>query len=125
VTDYFVSFISLISFFNVNDMLAANFKLLYPELLKRLDDASDDIRIQACSTISAFANSLLSWNKQWESHYTSSSQENNGGFVGPYGTFIETRLDDVHWNEMIKGVLIHVDDSSVVIQVLFSFVMLP
>ncbi|KAJ3237761.1 HEAT repeat-containing protein 2 [Chytriomyces hyalinus] len=86
------------------------FKLMYPELLKRLDDASDDVRIQACKTFMAFSAAINVWHAQ-----NALPADGTNGYVHE-GVYIETRLDSVHWIEMIKGVAIHVDDSNTNIQ---------
>ncbi|KAJ3414190.1 HEAT repeat-containing protein 2 [Chytridiales sp. JEL 0842] len=94
---------------------AANFKLVYPDLLKRLDDASDDIRILTCNVFKSFAKALGSWHAQ-----NPTPADGSSGYLVDNASggkdYIEVRLDDVHWIEMVKGVAIHVDDSSAAIQ---------
>ncbi|KAJ3228946.1 HEAT repeat-containing protein 2 [Chytriomyces hyalinus] len=86
------------------------FKIMYPELLKRLDDASDDVRIQACNAFMAFSAAINVWHAQ-----NALPADGTNGYVHE-GVYVETRLDSVHWIEMIKGVAIHVDDSNTNIQ---------
>lgn len=57
---------------------------MYPELLKRLDDSSDDVRIAATQTFSAYFGCLC---KEYE--------------VGLYRAHLE---------EIFKGLLLHMDD---------------
>ncbi|QDZ21938.1 hypothetical protein HOP50_06g44790 [Chloropicon primus] len=61
-------------------------RLVYPELLKRLDDSTDKVRIQACVTLEAFVACL-----------TSDYCETNTGYI-------------------LKGVLIHMDDTNPAVQ---------
>ncbi|KAJ3331441.1 HEAT repeat-containing protein 2 [Blyttiomyces sp. JEL0837] len=95
----------------VGKLNADNFKLIYPEMIKRLDDASDDVRVVACSSISSLVKAITTWQSQYSQQQTEQS-----GFVDASGKYIETRLDNVHWTAMVKGVAIHVDDSSLRIQ---------
>ncbi|KAI9350767.1 armadillo-type protein [Obelidium mucronatum] len=92
------------------DFLAQQFKNTYPELLKRLDDANDNVRILACSTVIKLIKAIEFWYTQHP------AQENglNGALVN--GVYIETRLDDVHWVELVKGTVIHVDDANNAVQ---------
>ncbi|KAI8854501.1 armadillo-type protein [Chytridium lagenaria] len=77
---------------------AAFLKKVYPELLKRLDDSVDDIRIRACGILEAFAEIVHRFHLQHKD-----LADGAHGF---------TRLDDVHWVALIKGIVIHVDDSN-------------
>ena len=61
-------------------------RLVYPELVKRLDDSSDKVRIQACATLEAFVGCL-------EPDYC----ETNTGYI-------------------LKGILIHMDDTNPEVQ---------
>ncbi|KAJ3355712.1 HEAT repeat-containing protein 2 [Entophlyctis luteolus] len=90
---------------------AQNFKSIYPELWKRLDDSSDIVRIAACKAITRFALALECFHSQHPIDLSSGL-----GYVDADGTYIECRLDDVHWVEMIKGATIHVDDAIVEVQ---------
>ncbi|TPX37536.1 hypothetical protein SmJEL517_g00497 [Synchytrium microbalum] len=68
-------------------MSDAVYKSLYPELIKRLDDAQDVIRIEACRTLIAFY------------HHVRANWDANG-----------SKLDGEAWNGMIKSITVHVDD---------------
>ncbi|KAL7753746.1 hypothetical protein RI367_000677 [Sorochytrium milnesiophthora] len=57
------------------------YKNVYPEVLKRLDDAHDDVRVLACATTSTLVSAL------------------------------PDSVDDVHFEELAKAVLIHLDDT--------------
>lgn len=59
---------------------------IYPALLKRLDDSSDDVRISACSVFIAFFSSLSS------------------------------DYDDTNTGYLLKGMLIHMDDANPSVQ---------
>ena len=59
---------------------------LYPALLKRLDDSSDDVRIAACSVLSAFFSTLSS------------------------------DYDDTNTGYLLKGMLLHMDDANESVQ---------
>ncbi|KAJ3003855.1 UNVERIFIED_CONTAM: HEAT repeat-containing protein 2, partial [Siphonaria sp. JEL0065] len=93
------------------DFLAEQFKNMYPELLKRLDDASDNVRILSCSTVVSLASAINYW-------YSTNPAQDESGMTGVLhnGVCIETRLDDVHWVELVKGIVIHVDDANTAVQ---------
>ncbi|ORY42229.1 hypothetical protein BCR33DRAFT_306321 [Rhizoclosmatium globosum] len=79
--------------------IAQNFKTIYPDLIKRLDDASDSVRIAASGGIVSLANVIQFWYTQ----HPAEQDGQNGMLVD--GVYVETRLDSVHWVEMIKGIL--------------------
>jgi hypothetical protein len=85
-------------------------------MLKRLDDASDDIRVLTCHTFKTFARALSAWHSQNEAPADGSSGYLVDNAAGGKD-YIEVRLDNVHWVEMVKGIAIHIDDSSFTIQV--------
>ncbi|KAJ3024801.1 UNVERIFIED_CONTAM: HEAT repeat-containing protein 2 [Siphonaria sp. JEL0065] len=91
--------------------LAQHFKNTYPELLKRLDDASDNVRILSCSAVVSLTAAIKYW-------YSTNPAQDESGMNGVLdnGVYIETRLDDVHWVELVKGVVIHVDDANTAVQ---------
>ncbi|ORY24853.1 ARM repeat-containing protein [Rhizoclosmatium globosum] len=86
--------------------IAQNFKTVYPDLIKRLDDASDSVRVAASGGIVSLANAIQFWYTQ----HPAEQDGQNGMLVD--GVYVETRLDSVHWVEMIKGIVIHVDDAN-------------
>ncbi|KAJ3122638.1 HEAT repeat-containing protein 2 [Physocladia obscura] len=90
---------------------AQNFKLIYPELLKRLDDASDAVRILGCTAFTNFARAVVCFYSQ----HTSQADGVNG-YLDGNEKYVESRLDDVHWIEIIKGIAIHLDDVNSYIQ---------
>ncbi|KAJ3107040.1 HEAT repeat-containing protein 2 [Phlyctochytrium planicorne] len=82
-------------------------KKIYPEVLKRLDDAVDDIRVRACHVLITFAGVLERFHAQ-----NPPREDGTLGYVDAKNNYVEIRLDDVHWVTMIKGICIHVDDSN-------------
>ncbi|OUM70216.1 hypothetical protein PIROE2DRAFT_37495, partial [Piromyces sp. E2] len=83
------------------------FKKIYPELLKRMDDASDVIRDQTAKTFPYLFNCVV----QWQDHIQNVEMDSSESYV-------EKSLDDVHYQTMIKGLAIHLDDSNNIIQVI-------
>jgi len=67
---------------------------LYPELLKRLDDASDEVRLQSCAPIVAFFESL-DYSAIWNQNAT---------------------FDKANYQYLLRGLLVHLDDPSPEIQ---------
>jgi dynein assembly factor 5 len=98
------------------DFEAPQFKLLYPELLKRLDDSQDDIRRQALKTLAIFFNNI----GRWQNLVKDLAEDDNVATVKDDSQecgYREIRLDTVHWEAMIKGMAIHLDDLNSKIQV--------
>jgi dynein assembly factor 5 len=100
---------------------ATHFKLMYPEFLKRLDDSQDNIRISMARLFVKFFKVVDDWQSRmapWTSENpdacTIASDESENGFI-------EIRLDDVHWEAMVKGLAIHMDDTNSSLQVLNLF----
>ncbi|KAJ3166316.1 HEAT repeat-containing protein 2 [Geranomyces variabilis] len=99
---------------------AATFKKLYPELLKRLDDAHDELRIKTARTWPRFFAAIRGWQERVAPLRAAAGDGpitvvvNDAGVVDlssdAKGTLVELRLDDVHWTAMIKGLTIHMDD---------------
>ena len=67
---------------------------MYPELLKRLDDASDDVRVRACAPICSLFRSM-DYQELW-------SDEHN--------------FDKTNFQYFLRGLLVHLDDPSPEIQ---------
>ncbi|KXS13573.1 ARM repeat-containing protein [Gonapodya prolifera JEL478] len=90
---------------------ADQLKLIYPELLKRLDDAHDDLRVLVAGTTWPLFFCLT---EQWQAQ--AREDERLIKMNGDGSTYVETSLDIVHWEEMCKGLTIHVDDSNPSVQ---------
>ncbi len=86
-----VSFLLILSLLSLNILpfLEELSKLIYSELLKRLDDSQDSIRIVTCKTFASYLSK-------------------KGG--------CPTTLDSVHYEAIIKGISIHIDDTNPEIQ---------
>ena len=67
---------------------------LYPELLKRLDDASDDVRLRACAPISALFGAM-NYCANWSD---------------------TCNFDKANYQYLLRGLLVHLDDPSPDIQ---------
>jgi len=67
---------------------------LYPELLKRLDDASDEVRVQACAPLTRFARTV-DYSSEWREDAT---------------------LDKANFQYLVRGLLVHLDDPNPEIQ---------
>ena len=67
---------------------------LYPELLKRLDDASDEVRTRACAPLASFFR-CMNYSAIWtEAH----------------------NFDKTNYQYLLRGLLVHLDDPSPEIQ---------
>ena len=94
--------------------VAENFKSMYPEILKRLDDAQDSIRIKAATKMGQLFVVLANWTR----YMTSLHPDANGSLsVVVNNELIELGLDDVHYTTMIKTMVIHMDDANIELQV--------
>ena len=101
--------------------LADQYKSSYQALLKRLDDAQDPIRIRTSQVLSSFFLKVKSWyalNK--EELPKGSTTVVSGGEKGGEGGWVEVRLDDVHWESIVKGLLVHMDDMNEHVQVRYQ-----
>ncbi len=67
---------------------------IYRELLKRLDDSSDDIRLDACQTLAVFMR------------------------------IVPADYDRNHYKYLLRGLLVHLDDTNPSIQVSFGYLCL-
>jgi len=67
---------------------------LYPELLKRLDDASDAVRLQVCPTLLAYF-AATQYSAVWDDQHN---------------------LDKSNYQYLLRGLLVHLDDPSPEIQ---------
>jgi dynein assembly factor 5 len=90
---------------------------MYPEFLKRLDDSQDNIRISMARLFVKFFKVVGDWQtrmapftKENPEACTITSEKSANGFI-------EIRLDDVHWDALVKGLAIHMDDTNSSLQV--------
>jgi dynein assembly factor 5 len=84
------------------------FKKLYPELLKRMDDAKDQVRIHTASVWAAFFPAVKTW---MGSVALLKGPEDEGKLTTVKdGQVIELGLDRGHYETIIDGLLIHLDD---------------
>ena len=75
-------------------LAATQARKLYPELLKRLDDASDDVRLTACGPLSALFRAMEYAQIWTEAH----------------------NFDKTNYQYLLRGLLVHLDDPSPEIQ---------
>ncbi|OAJ35883.1 hypothetical protein, variant [Batrachochytrium dendrobatidis JEL423] len=98
------------------DWNGSTLKKLYPELLKRLDDAQDKIRVQCANIWPVYFNSVCRWLAKMASSYPIDTTNKLTSIPGADGGVVEIALDTVHWQTMIKGLTIHLDDTNPDIQ---------
>ncbi|KAJ1565055.1 HEAT repeat-containing protein 2 [Nowakowskiella sp. JEL0078] len=100
---------------NFNDGVVdgSQYRLIYPDLLKRLDDAQDDIRILVAKYCLV---SMFSSIRRWEAFRSSMASNNNLSSIVIDGNVVEIRLDDIHWVGMVKTLTIHMDDGNYEVQ---------
>lgn len=91
---------------------AEAFKKLYPELLKRMDDAKDEVRIETASVFAVFFPAIKTWTDSLASLKAELElEERDGTTIVRDGVVIELRLDRCHFESIIDGLLIHMDDA--------------
>ena len=73
----------------------ANTRALYPELLKRLDDASDSVRLKVCAPLVDFLHAT-----NYSTNYSSDG----------------ANFDRTNFQYLLRGLLVHLDDASAEIQ---------
>ena len=87
--------------------------------MKRFDDAQDNIRIMASRTFVKFFGSVGRWQSTVKDLRTASPEANTILDEKAEGGYREIRLDTVHWETMIKGITIHLDDMNTIVQVCY------
>jgi dynein assembly factor 5 len=97
--------------------LVPRYKKVYPELLKRMDDADDQIRIQTAHAFSSFFRSIQDWSVAMRSYHNSLDPTGQDQTAVVYGEVIELKLDDIHYENIIKGLCLHMDDANKAVQV--------
>ncbi|KAI8999439.1 armadillo-type protein [Gaertneriomyces semiglobifer] len=103
------------------DFKANTFKTMYVELLKRLDDAHDSLRIRTANTFRHFFDALAAWAAAMEPLRVAGGGSltvlvDGNGNVGQQGELVEVGLDDVHWSAIVKGLTVHMDDVNSALQ---------
>ena len=96
---------------------ADSFKKLYPELLKRMDDAKDEVRIQTAEVWSRFFPAVKNWMDSLANIKAELGPEDEGKMtIVKDNIVIELGLDRVHYETIIDRLLIHMDDTDHTIQ---------
>ena len=95
---------------------AVDLKKIYPELLKRMDDAQDTLRIRCAQVWKSFFNASKRFLDRMALLRVTSDESKVTVVQRETGEVIEVALDDVHWDTIIKGLLIHMDDTNSNIQ---------
>ncbi|KAI8810018.1 armadillo-type protein [Cladochytrium replicatum] len=92
----------------------AEYKVLYVELMKRLDDAKDEIRVEAAKALGELVKAIGAWEVRM---VDVGGEEGKGKTaVVVEGQVVDVRLDEMHWEQMVKGMAVHMDDTNVAIQ---------
>jgi dynein assembly factor 5, axonemal len=103
--------------FKMNIWDAETFKKVYPEILKRLDDAKDSVRILACRVFQSFFTIVKTWMSSFDILKMQLSQEDLGKSVVVHdGVLMEISLDPGHFESILDSLLIHLDDSNPQVQ---------
>ncbi|KAJ3296291.1 HEAT repeat-containing protein 2 [Borealophlyctis nickersoniae] len=103
---------------------ATHFKTIYPEFLKRLDDAHDEIRIETGHAWKSFFVAVKRWGGRMAPLRAAVGAGGGisvlvdaaGNVVPEGGTLVEIGLDDVHWITIVKGMAVHMDDTNPKVQ---------
>ena len=98
------------------------YKKLYPELLKRLDDANDGIRLKAIDSFGRFFTSYTQWRRDMTAIRAALDPTGQALTVlDAEGHLVELGLEQGHFETIIKGLTLHMDDANRNIQVLFIY----
>jgi dynein assembly factor 5 len=97
--------------------LVPRYKKIYPELLKRMDDADDQIRIQTAHSFSCLFRSIQDWSVAMSSYHISLDATGQNKTFVLDGEVIELKLDDIHYETIVKGLCLHMDDANKAVQV--------
>ncbi len=98
--------------------IAPHIKIVYPELIKRFDDAQDEIRILTAKVFITFFHSIARWQARMKPLMESTTEGSSTVKDDTCeGGFREIKLDDVHWEAIVKGITIHLDDMNPALQV--------
>ncbi|KAI9203339.1 armadillo-type protein [Polychytrium aggregatum] len=79
------------------------FRKLYPEIVKRLDDANDEIRIATCAVLQTLFDAVEAWEARRAVERPSEPQDH---YID------DVKFDSVHWMSIVKILTIHMDDSN-------------
>lgn len=83
-----------------------------------MDDAKDSLRIKTAQTFKKLFESIEKWNEEMN-QYTENESRNS---IVVNDVVFEIRLENMHWEIILKTLLIHLDDINSSVQVLcFSF----
>lgn len=103
--------------FKINIWGAEAFKKVYPEILKRLDDAKDPVRIQSCEVLQSFFSAVKLWISVFDDLKKQILQEDLGKSVVVHdGVLMEISLDPRHFESILDSLIIHMDDSNLKVQ---------
>ncbi len=84
------------------NLVASNYKTIYPELLKRLDDSQDRLRVMGGSCLKTWVKSVKTWMARVKDIQTEA--------------YMEKTLDNVHFEAIVQGCAIHMDDLNETVQ---------
>lgn len=91
-------------------MMADDYKMLYTELIKRMDDSRDEVRIRAAAALTAWISCVDAWEK-------GNIDTTPADAATASSVYVEKELDRIHWEALLKGLLIHLDDTNTSVQV--------
>ncbi|KAH9252705.1 hypothetical protein BASA81_009399 [Batrachochytrium salamandrivorans] len=94
----------------------AGLKKVYPELLKRLDDAHDSLRIQCAKVWLLYFACVRRWLDRMAPLRSSLQNPSVSVTLDANEGVVEVSLDVVHWQSMVKGLTLHLDDTNSEIQ---------
>lgn len=96
---------------------AESIKKVYPELLKRMDDAKDQVRIETANVWALFFPAVQQWISSM-SHIRAQLpvEDQDKMTVVQDGVVIEFGLDYGHYETIVDGLLIHMDDANHLVQ---------
>ncbi|TPX57998.1 hypothetical protein SpCBS45565_g08096 [Spizellomyces sp. 'palustris'] len=103
------------------EFTANTFKKLYQELLKRMDDAHDSLRVATARVWNDFFEAVGSWQQRMSPLIQAAGgmtavMVHAAGNVAQTGELVEVKLDDVHWAAIVKGLTVHMDDPNAQLQ---------
>jgi dynein assembly factor 5 len=84
-----------------------------------MDDAKEEIRIETALTFQHFFKAFKKVNMKLQPFIDSLpvDEQNRSAIIDPDNNIIEIRLENGHFETIIKGLLIHLDDTNPMLQV--------
>lgn len=78
-----------------------------------MDDSNDCVRIETANTFFAMFSSISKWQIEMVGIQEAlDPNDTSHAFTNAGGGLVESRLDDVHYEAIVKGLCLHLDDTN-------------